>query len=58
MTHFKRLPIALAALGAATPAFAHEAGFLHTHGEGLAAAAALGLIATLGFVAARKIARR
>jgi len=49
MTKLNRLPLAIAALTVSTPAFAHEAGFLHTHGEGLLAVAALGVAAALGF---------
>ncbi|MEL7190486.1 MAG: hypothetical protein AAGK17_13110 [Pseudomonadota bacterium] len=60
MTQFRtfshRLPLALAALGAASPALAHEAGFFHTHGESVVAALALAAAAGLGirFIRARK----
>jgi hypothetical protein len=44
MNTITRLPLMLVALGAAAPAMAHDAGFLHTHGEGIAAAATAALV--------------
>ena len=45
------------ALGAATPAFAHEADFFHTHGESLMIGAAV-LAAAAGGFALRAVAKR
>jgi len=58
MTNLHRLPLALAALTAASPALAHEAEFLHNHGEGILAVAALGIAAGLAFKFIRSIARK
>ena len=44
MNTITRLPLAIVALGAAAPAMAHDASFLHTHGEGIAAAATAALV--------------
>ncbi|MEM8723947.1 MAG: hypothetical protein AAGE86_00350 [Pseudomonadota bacterium] len=49
MTNLQRLPLALAALGASSPALAHEANFFHTHSEGLVAGAAIA-IAVAGMI--------
>lgn len=48
MKTLHRLPVALVALGAASPAFAHEADFLHNHAEGLMIGAALAVAAGVG----------
>lgn len=58
MTNLHRLPLALGALTAASPALAHEADFLHSHGEGLLAVAALGVVAAIGYKVIRSIARK
>ncbi|MEM6908382.1 MAG: hypothetical protein AAF494_06850 [Pseudomonadota bacterium] len=50
MSKLHRLPLALAAMTAATPALAHEADFVHTHGENL--------IGVVGFVVAVAVAIR
>ncbi len=57
MTYLHRLPLALIALGAATPAFAHEAEFLHNHAEGLAVAAIFA-VAAGGTFAWKMLAKR
>lgn len=57
MTNLHRLPLALAALGAATPAFAHETSFLHNHAEGLLAAGAI-VVAAAGAIGWNLLARR
>ncbi|MEP3420304.1 MAG: hypothetical protein ABJN35_01090 [Erythrobacter sp.] len=48
MKNFHRMPLALVAFVAATPALAHEADFLHNHAEGLMVAGALALAAGVG----------
>lgn len=53
MKHITRLPLALAAISAATPAMAHDTGFFHTHGEGLAIGAVV--VAVIGGFAAWKL---
>ncbi|MEL6528355.1 MAG: hypothetical protein AAGK01_03720 [Pseudomonadota bacterium] len=58
MTNLHRLPVALAALTAASPALAHEADFLHNHGEGLLAVAAIGVVGALAYKFIRSIARK
>lgn len=58
MTKIYRVPLALAALGASSPALAHEADFFHTHSEGLIAVAALALAAAGVLFLLRKIARK
>lgn len=58
MTRFQKLPIALVALTAASPAFAHEADFFHTHGEGLMYGAGLFVVAGVALRYALKIARK
>lgn len=58
MTNLHRLPIALAALAAASPALAHEADFLHNHGEGIMAVAALGVAAAIAYKVIVSIARK
>ncbi|MEM1051197.1 MAG: hypothetical protein AAGI28_03800 [Pseudomonadota bacterium] len=57
MTKLHKLPLALAALGASTPALAHENGLFHIHNEGavLASAAA---IAIAGVAAWKFLANR
>ena len=58
MSKLHRLPLALAAMTAATPALAHEADFFHTHGEGLMWVAALGLAGAAAIRFAMSIARK
>jgi len=57
MIKLHRLPAAMIALGAATPAFAHEADFFHTHGESMMIGAAV-LAAAAGGLALRAVAKR
>ncbi|MEM9310703.1 MAG: hypothetical protein AAGA34_04585 [Pseudomonadota bacterium] len=58
MTKLHQLPLALAALTAATPAFAHEADFFHTHAEGLMWTAALAVAGVVAIRFAISIARK
>lgn len=58
MTKVHRLPLALAALAAATPAIAHDASFLHSHVEGGIAVAALAIASVLGWKFLRSRARK
>ncbi|MEP3049938.1 MAG: hypothetical protein ABJP48_03415 [Erythrobacter sp.] len=44
-----RLPLAIAAFTASTPAFAHDLPFLHSHTEGALALVGAALAATIGW---------
>ncbi|MEM1197219.1 MAG: hypothetical protein AAGH57_14035 [Pseudomonadota bacterium] len=58
MTKLHKPALALATLTAATPAFAHDADFFHTHAEGLMGIAALIVAGGLAIRFAISIARK
>jgi len=57
MTKLQKLPLAIAALGASAPAFAHESGLFHVHNEGAVMASAIAL-AIAGVVGWKFLANR
>ncbi|MEM6857599.1 MAG: hypothetical protein AAF559_06980 [Pseudomonadota bacterium] len=58
MTKLHKPALALAAFAAATPAYAHDADFFHTHAEGLMWTAALIVAGGLAVRFAISIARK
>ncbi|MEM6585306.1 MAG: hypothetical protein AAF692_06085 [Pseudomonadota bacterium] len=58
MSKIHKLSVAAIAMTAASPAFAHEADFFHTHGEGLMWAAGIAVVGGVALRYALKIARK
>ncbi|MEM9085252.1 MAG: hypothetical protein AAGB23_04965 [Pseudomonadota bacterium] len=58
MIKIHQLPIAVAALTAASPVLAHETDFFHTHTESLAWVAGLGVVGVVAYRIFRSIARK
>lgn len=58
MTKLHQLPLAIVAMTAASPAFAHEADFFHTHGESLMWVAGLAIVGGVAIRYAMSIARK
>ena len=58
MLKIHQLPVAMAALTAASPVLAHETDFFHTHTEGLAWVAGLGVVGIVAYRIIRSIARK